>query len=331
MRILLVGPGVNRKYGDKFYYSTSRRLLNGFIRNGHMVLHVSDRDLSDYALGLRSVGRFYAQHRIAQIAAHVRPHLVVLLLANMLSSEWISRLRRKTGARVVNIELDPLASENVANRFSERLDCCDAGFVTTGGGLLKQVARGRAGYFIPNLVDTAIDDQCAYDSNSIRFDVFFAGQQNSANLQWQRALALREALPNLSYCYAGASKVGGLWGHDYIAAQGASRVGLCLNRFEGDLYASDRMAQFLGNGMLLATDRASGYADYFGDDEMLLFSSVPELARSVEEALSGAQSWRERARKGREKAKRIMSSELVCNFIERRTFDAGPTPGWVFA
>ncbi len=330
MRILLVGPGVNRKYGDKFYYSTSRRLLNGFIRNGHMVLHVSDRDLADYALGLRSVGRLYAEHRISQIAAHLRPHLVVLLLASLLSPAWISRLRRNTGARVVNVELDPLASQNVAARFSERLDCCDAGFVTTGGELLKKVARSRAGYFIPNLVDTAIDDQCAYESNRLRFDVFFAGQQNQTNLQWQRALALREARPQLSYCYAGAGKIGGLWGHDYVAAQGVSRIGLCLNRNEGDLYASDRMAQFLGNGMLLATDRASGYGDYFGDDEMLLFSSVPELADKITEALAGDQTWRERARKGREKARRIMSSEIVCKFIEQRVFNTGPTPGWVF-
>ena len=330
MRILLVGPGVNRKYGDKFYYSTSRRLLNGFIRNGHMVIHVSDRDLSDYALGWRWAGRFYAEHRIAQIADHVRPHLIVLLLADKLSPSWIADVRRKTGAKVVNVELDPLAAANVAKRFSARLDCCDAGFVTTGGDLLKSVSLGRAGFFIPNLVDTAIDDQDASANDRPRFDVFFAGQQNESNPQWQRALALREALPQLSYCYAGAGKIGGLWGHDYIAAQGASRIGLNLNRNEGDLYASDRMAQFLGNGMLLATDRASGYGDYFGDDEMLLFSSVSDLAAKITDSLAGDKSWRERARKGREKARRIMSGELVCKFIENQTFGKGATPGWVF-
>lgn len=330
MRILLVGPGVNRKYGDKFYYSTARRLLNGFIRNGHMVLHVSDRDLSDYALGLRSLGRFYAEHRIAEIAGHVRPHLIVLTLANLLSGSFIERVRKQTGARVVNVEIDALARDDVERRFSERLDCCDAGFATTGGALLKKLARGRAAFFIPNLVDTAIDDECAYDSDRLRYDVFFAGQQNKSSPQWQRASALREALPSMSYRYAGADKSEGLWGHDYIGAQGASRIGLSLNRFEGDLYASDRMAQFLGNGMLLATDRASGYGDYFGDDEMLLFSTVPELAAAVSETLAGDQAWRARARRGREKALRIMSSELVCRFIEQRAFEAAPTPGWVF-
>ena len=57
-----------------------------------------------------------------------------------------------------------------------------------------------------------------------------------------------------------------------------SKVGLNFNRGEGNLYASDRMAQFLGNGILLATSRRSGYQAYFGDDEMLFFDDVAELA-----------------------------------------------------
>lgn len=330
MRILLIGPGVSRKYGDRFYYSTARRLLNGFIRNGHFVMHVSDRDLADYALGFRALGKYYACHRIATIAAHVRPHLVVLLLADLITPEAIADIRKKSrGAKVVCVELDPIGNPTVAKRFSGRLDICDGGFVTTGGDVLSEVAGSRAGFHIPNLVDIAIDDTVAYEA-APKYDVFFSGSTVKEGYQWQRALELQAMAPGHNYCYSGIGKVGGMWGHDYIEAMGASRVGLNLNRLEGSLYASDRMGQYLGNGMLLATDRASGYDTIFDDDEMIFFASVAELAEKIARDIGPGEPWRAKARKARTKALEIMSSEMVCSYIVSRVFEDRPCEGWAF-
>lgn len=333
MRVLLIGPGVNRKYGDRFYYSTARRMLNGFVRNGDFVLHVSDRDLADYALGFRPLGKHYARNRLQEIARHVKPHLIVLMLADLVTPETVGDLRRaSSGVKVVSVELDPIAVPAVAQRFQARLDHCDAGFVTTGGDVLAAVAAGRRGYHIPNLIDPAIDDQLAYEATAegLRYDVFFAGSQNKDNPQWHRALALQAAAPELSYCYAGAGKIGGLWGADFIAAQGASRIGLNLNRIEGSLYASDRMGQYLGNGLLLATDRASGYDRYFSDDEMIFFSSSDELAARIAIETGPGDPWRKKAQKAREKALTIMSNEAVCRFISSIALEGQPSEGWVF-
>lgn len=330
MRVLLIGPGVNRKYGDKFYYSTARRIANGFIRNGHFVMHVSDRDLSDYALGWRAAGKYYARHRINQIARGIRPNLIVLLLADLVTPQAVADLRKAVpGVKIVAVELDPIAAPNVAKRFSERLDHCDAGYVTTGGAVLATVAKGRNAFHIPNIVDPAIDDQLACDNPRHRYDVFFAGSQNKENPQWSRALALQALSPDRSYCYAGAGKTGGLWGYDFIEAQGDSRVGLNLNRVEGDLYASDRMGQYLGNGLLLATDRASGYDRFFDDDEMIFFTAVEDLDAQVARDLAG-DAWRAKARKARAKALRIMSNEAVCRFIESTALLGKPSDAWVF-
>jgi len=330
MRILLIGPGVNRKYGDKFYYSTARRIANGFIRNGHFVMHVSDRDLSDYALGWRAVGKYYACHRINQIARGIKPDLVVLLLADLMTAQAVSDLRKAVpGVKVVAVELDPIANANVAKRFSDRLDHCDAGYVTTGGSVLAAVAKGRAAFHIPNIVDTAIDDQLAYENTAINYDVFFAGSQNKDSPQWSRALALQAMSPHRTHCYAGAGKTGGLWGYDFIQAQGRSRVGLNLNRVEGDLYASDRMGQYLGNGLLLATDRVSGYDRFFGEDEMIFFSTVEDLDAQLTRDLA-TDVWREKARKARATALRTMSNTVVCRFIESTARHDKPSPDWVF-
>jgi hypothetical protein len=85
MKILLVGPGNNHKYGGGFYYSFNRRLINGFIRSGHFVYPYSDRDTADYALGFRQIGGGFANKRLIDIARELQPDMLVLLLSYLIT------------------------------------------------------------------------------------------------------------------------------------------------------------------------------------------------------------------------------------------------------
>ena len=109
-----------------------------------------------------------------------------------------------------------------------------------------------------------------------------------------------------------------------------SKIGLNFNREEGDLYASDRMAQYLGNGILLATSRRSGYQAYFGDDEMLFFDDAEELADRVGWAVSSDRRWRGMAERARANATATMSGELVTRFILDMTLGRGAPQDWKF-
>jgi hypothetical protein len=335
MRILLIGPGSNGKHGTKLYYSEARRLLNGFIRNGHFVLHISDRDLADYVFKFRPLGKFYARRRIAKIAAFLQPHLVVLVHADLVDGETIDAVRaRAPGCRVVHVDFDPVSMPRAAARTKRMGDFCDCGFATMGGDALRKAESAAPMFFIPNLVDTSIDDQTSYNNTST-VDIFFAGKMSEHNLQWQRAQALRKLAPNLTYFYAGHRKSrtempGGVWGHKYIDKLGRSRIGLNLNRVEGDLYASSRMAQYLGNGCLLATDRASGFQEFFSDEEMIFFSDPEELAAKCTGLLAEDRTWRTMAERGRARALEIMSNTLVCRFIVSMATDGKAPPDWKF-
>jgi hypothetical protein len=330
MRVLLVGPGVNRKYGDRFYYSSARRLLNGLVRSGHMVVHVSDRDLADYAFGWRRLGAAYARSRIEEMAAHIRPDLVVLMLADLVSAETIARVRRASpGCRVVWVDLDPLTEPRFAERFDRMARTCDVVYATTGGAALRAAAGERPAYFIPNMVDVSIDDGRA-DEAACTIDVFFAGQKGATGPQWSRALALQQARPDLRYSYWGCNKTGGLWGRTFVETLATSRVGLNLNLVEGGLYASDRMAQYLGNGVLVATDRASGYGAYFGDDEMVLFDDATDLAARLSDILADDVRRRAMARAGRARALDIMATERVAAFVAATAMGDSPPADWAF-
>lgn len=334
MRVLLIGPGANGKYGTRFYYSNARRLLNGFVLNGHFVLHTSDRDLADYALKYRPLGKFYARHRIVEMAKDLQPDLVLLVHADLIDDKTIARVRERVPrCRVACIDFDPVALPRAASRFQRMMGFCDFGFATTGGETLQRVACGKPAFFIPNVVDVAIDDQKSYE-NEPTADVFFAGKLGEDKHQWQRALALQRLAPDLKYFYAGGKashtqSPGGIWGYEFIRRLGHSKIGLNLNRIEGDLYASSRMAQYLGNGCLLATDRASGFQEFFADDAMIFFSDAEELASKCSSILAD-DAWRGMAERGRARAIELMSNTLICRLIEAITTGASVPQEWKF-
>ena len=86
----------------------------------------------------------------------------------------------------------------------------------------------------------------------------------------------------------------------------------------------------LGNGLLLATHRASGYEAVFNDDEMLFFSNLEELADRVSRALESGDDWREMARAGHKKALATMNEQLVAQFIVDLCFGNEVSDAWVF-
>ena len=332
MRILLVGPGSNYKFGARFYYSYTRRLQNGFIRAGHFVLQFSDRDHADYALGNRSIGRFLATRRLREMAHSLQPHLLCLVHADLIDNVTLKAIKADVpGCRIAVVDFDLQSLPGPAARLRRALEVADCGFSTTGGAILRDVIAGRRAYWIPNPIDTTMDDQIAYEGTLKDADVFFCSLRSSSGPQWTRALELKNLANELRYAFYGMNRQNGLWGHNYMVTMARSCIGLNINQTEGDLYASDRMAQYLGNGLLLASNRASGYDRYFADNEMLFYSDVPELAEKCRMALADGKSWRTMARNGREKSMRIMSNTLIAEFILRTTLGEGPPTGWVFS
>ena len=178
MRILLVSPGNNRKYGGGFYYAFHRKLMNGFIRNGHFVYQYSDRDTADYAMGLRRLGARLANKRLIEIAAELKPSLLVLLQSHMVTPQMVRIIRKVApGVKTAAISIDDISDATPAGQFRHLLQEADFGFATTGGRTLEGFAQKRPMAFIPNPVDLSIDAQTAFDAKTHKYDLIFAGQQ----------------------------------------------------------------------------------------------------------------------------------------------------------
>jgi len=333
MRILLVGPGNNKKYGGGFFYSFNRRLMNGFIRAGHFVYPFSDRDTADYAMGVRPLGRRLANQRLVEIAQDLQPDLTILLLSYLITPETVAKIKaRVRSVKVGAICIDDIGHDNPAGQFRYLLSQADFGFATTGGETLATFRDAAPVAFIPNPVDASIDVARAYEAQSHDHDVFFACHQPERDQRWQQIDALSRLLPaNVRLGLYGRSRERDVKGAAYIAALGASKVGLNLNRRDGDLYASDRMAHFLGNGLALATPRASGYDAVFGEDELAFFDGIEDLAEVIVGLTGDDEAWRGVARAGRRRAMDLMNEVRVAGFVAEMTAGRDVPSDWPFA
>jgi hypothetical protein len=340
-RVLIAGPTLTFKPNRGWWVSSSSglmfyafgyRLANGFIRNGHFVLAVSDRDSRNLMFNSRLAGAWHANRQLYHVARELQPDLLVLLHCDLISAETVSRVRKAAPrCRVAAVYYDNVSEPSFADRFRGFLASADFGFATTGGDLLAQYADVCPVAFIPNPIDVSIDNTIAYAVQHKSIDVFCAMGGTGRTNRWQVVDELTRLKPNLRYALHGRDKVERLLGDAYYQQIAKSKVGLNLSRFDGDLCASDRMAQYLGNGLLLATSRRSGFPSYFSDEEMLFFDDTQELADKIEWALADDGRWRTMAERGRAKALAIMEGRLVADFIMRMTLGLGEPAEWRFS
>jgi hypothetical protein len=313
------------------FYSFGLRLANGFTRNGHFVFTLDDRECRRQMLGCRAAAAWLADRRLLQIARELRPDLICLQHCDLISPGAMQRIREMLPrTRIAVIYYDNIFEPASAARFRRFLETADFAFATTGGASLAEFADTCPVAFIPNPVDLSIDNASSFAVAHKSVDVFCAAGVSGEANRWDLIDELVRLKPGLRYALYGRNKENRIYGDTYYRVISQAKIGLNLNREEGDLYASDRMAQYLGNGILLATARRSGYQAYFGDDEMLFFDDAEELADRVGWAVSLDLRWRSMAERARTKAIRLMSGERVTDFILRMTLGLGVPKGWQF-
>ena len=340
-RVLMVGPILSFKPSREpflnnraglMFYSFGQRLANGFVRNGHFVLTLNDRDSRKHMLGLRAPGAWLANRRLLHVARELQPHLLCLQHCDLIRPDTVRQIREVAPhCRVAVVFYDNIFAAKQIVRLRRFLEVADFGFVTTAGPTLARFANSCPVAFIPNPVDFSIDNSIAFAVRHKTFDVFFASGPGSPAGRWGLIDELCRLRPEVRYALHGRDKRGRLLGDACYRAIEQSKIGLNLNSEEGDLYASDRMAQYLGNGLLLATSRRSGYQHYFDDEEMLFFDDVAELGDKIVWAIADDRRWRTMAERARTKAADVMSGRLVTDFILRMTFGQGPPKEWQFS
>ncbi|MFM7631080.1 MAG: glycosyltransferase, partial [Alphaproteobacteria bacterium] len=130
------------------------------------------------------------------------------------------------------------------------------------------------------------------------------------------AQGILAACPEVSCYFGGMFGQPHIFGPAYYAKLATVKMGLNYSRENNVyLYSSDRMAQYMGNGLLTFVHRNTGFGDLFSDEEIAFFSNTHELHEKIR-FYAKADAERIRiARQGWEKIHTVFSSAQVSRFM----------------
>lgn len=277
------------------HHSVEIKLSNGLTRLGHLVLNFAERDLARAKswTGSRKFGKKGLNAALIDFCRVHRPDIVLFGHADMIEPATIAAIREGEGRpRVAQWNVDGLFEPDNVAKIRSKLDVVDATFVSTAGAPLEALREGRhVMSFMPNPADPSIERGRVDLNPAPAFDLFYACGDPASPLRHicGRDWNMNDFIDQLAARAPDVKmKLGGVHGAPlsigaaYQDILEQSAIGLNLSRRPDHyLYSSDRIAQLAGNGCLVAIERKTGYGDYFGEDEMLFFGSLGDLAEKL--------------------------------------------------
>lgn len=323
------------KWNGENYFTIPYKLNNGLTRLGHNVFSVCDRDIADsHFLGLRALGRGHANRKVLRICEEIRPDFLLLGHCTLIEPDTVAAIRAHIpGLTIAHWNCDPLFFPDNMARLKALAPLVDATLVTTAGPLMRSIAEAdtRVAY-MPNPVDASIETLRVFEHADVPIDLLFMGSANR-----ERAAvcdAIRTAVPGLAFETRGFGGAPPVFGAALFALMGRSKMGLSLSRRDDiPLYASDRMAIMMGNGLLTFVDKRSGFDRLFGPDELVTFDGTADLIEKIRALKNDDARRREIARRGRAKIHELFDSTRLAAWIVEFTFEnvSSPFPEWLAA
>jgi len=313
MRILVISPGYNKKF-EGFWYSFDKRFINGFIRNGHHVVHLSDRDLADSVLGIRQIGKIHANLKIKRVARALQPHLIALFHASLVTNDTLADIKKETGARVANIDCD-LIRGNRLKRLIQRKPVVDHTFITSAGPPLDWLHQvGMPASFVGNPVDPSID--IPVDPNREKnYDLVYFATAKLDSPRWQLINEVERIAPELKIGKFGMGRR--ISGVDYYDILSSTKFALNWSAVNDErYYSSDRIAQLFGAGVGVCMPESSRYEDFLEQGSAIFFVDEFDLSEKIQNNLK---RYLEYGEKGRQAYMREFNTFGVAGSIMSKT------------
>ena len=319
----------NERHDGRLHYNTGKRINNGFIRLGHNVLQLSDRDILSYYRNFTDPkGVKKLNQKIINTYNAFKPNLIVIGHADNVQKSTLEYLKnRDKDLRISQWFLDPVSKNgpdyaNNKKRVLNKSDSIDATFITSDPNSLSFNIKNS--YYIPNPSDPAFETLQNYN-NDCSNDLFFAMSHGvhrgklKIGKNDNRELFLNSLIKkstNIIHDMYGFNKVQPIWGENFIKTLSDSKMGLNLSRGNPfKYYSSDRIAQLMGNGLLTFIDEKVCYSDFFEQNELITYKNVNDLMEKIKKFKKDDKLRKVIAKKGRDKYVKYFNSNLVAEFI----------------
>ena len=326
---------VNERFNGRLHYNTGRRINNGFIRNGHNVLTLSDRDTVHYQKNIRDFkGKSNLQKKIIETFNNFKPDIIILGHADRVSNETLSIIKdTQKDLKIAQWFLDPLSKYgpdhlNNSKRILDKINFIDKTFLTTDPKSLP--IKIPNSFFIPNPSDKSFEILKNYNKDCT-FDVFFAmshgvhrgslksGKEDDREKFINKLIGLNK---DIKFDVYGMNNVQPVWADQFLKKISNSYMGLNLSRGKPiKYYSSDRIVQLVGNGLLTFIDESTFLNDFFSSKEIVFYRNISDLSDKLNKYKKDKKVGKKIAKQGRDKYMKYFNSDLVADFILSKTLN----------
>ncbi len=322
-----------QKLNHRIYnLSLGKKFTNGFIRNGHDVIEISDRDYVRQNRGINLLSfknKFHSY--LIETFKNYNPDLVIFGHSDNMNHEILSDFRSINKKIIISQwNEDPLmknltyTSENV-NKLKKFFPIVDHSFITTNPSVLKPSKRFNQNiHFFMTPVDKNIE---CFDVFKLKpeNDVFYAMSHgvNRATLKEgktdNRVIFLEKLIKKMDgikYDFYGIGKQEPVWGNEFYKSLLNSKMALNLSRGEPTKhYSSNRIASLMGNGLLVFIDKKVKMDDFFNSNEIVSYAQIDDLAEKIKFYKKNDKLRVKIAKKGKEKYFRLFNETRISKFI----------------
>ena len=313
-----------------FNISLGKKFTNGFVRNGHDVLEISDRD---YLRNNKSFSlipnRINFQRFLIDTFKNYNPDVLFFGHTKNISLDTLETIRSINKNLIISQwNEDPVmnglnySKQNISN-IKLYADYVDHNFITTHPSVIKNKINSNFHFFfIP------------VDKNIERFDVYKLRPKNDLFYAMSHGVnrsilkpgteddrikfldLLIKKIPDIKYDFYGFLNKQPIWGNDFNNALINSKMALNLSRGRPTkYYSSNRIASIMGNGLLTFIDKNVGMSDFFNKEEIVFYSSINDLSNKIKFYSRNDKLRRIIAKKGKTKYFKLFNESKITKYM----------------
>ena len=322
-----------QKLNHRIYnLSLGKKFTNGFIRNGHDVIEISDRDYvrQNKSLNLLNFKDKFHNYLI-ETFKNYNPDLIIFGHSDNITENILNDFKLINRNVIISQwNEDPLMSnlpdtyENI-EKLKKFIPIVDHSFITTNPSVLKFSKKNdQYIHFFMTPVDKNIE---CFDVFKLkpRNDVFYAMSHgvNRATLKIgktdNRVNFLNKLIKRsdgIKYDFYGFGKQEPVWGNEFYRSLLNSKMALNLSRGQPTKhYSSNRIASLMGNGLMVFIDEKVKMNNFFNSNEIVTYKNINDLAEKIKFYKKNDKSRIRIAKKGKEKYFKLFNEVKISKYI----------------
>ena len=313
--------------------SLGKKFTNGFIRNDHDVLEISDRDFIKNNRNLLNfkTNKNLFQNHLKQVFRNYNPDLFLFGHTNNINLDTLDEIRSINKELIISQwNEDPLmpslefSNKNIEN-IKPYVSLVDHNFITTHPSVLQREFKSQKFNFFFVPVDKNIECFNVYNLKPKK-DLFYAMSHGVNRGVLKKGFEdnrinflnkLIKKIPNINYDFHGFNNKQPIWGNDFNHALINSKMGLNLSRgVPTKYYSSNRIASLLGNGLLTFIDKKTQLDDFFiNEKEVIFYNNIDDLASKIKFYSKSDKLRKKIAKKGKAKYFKLFDGNKIAKHI----------------